>query len=75
MNVTRSIPSSMQTVMWSSVVGPRNPVATMRGQAVYRDGYKAYIAVEPETGRITAASLTAVGALRGTRTRGGGLGR
>jgi IS5 family transposase len=37
-----------------------------KSRSVYRDGYKAHVAVEPETGIITAASLTAANAADGS---------
>ncbi len=37
-----------------------------KSRSVYRDGYKAHIAVEPETGLITAAALTPANAADGT---------
>ena len=36
-----------------------------KSRSVYRDGYKAHVAVEPETGLITAAALTAANAADG----------
>jgi IS5 family transposase len=36
-----------------------------KSQSVYRDGYKAHLAVEPETGLITAAALTPANAADG----------